>query len=535
MTNYPAQIDNNASLPLVTDNLTPVSGDTVNRLRNAIIAVENELGAKPSGTFATVRARLDKLEELIILDVVTINGDLGGTTQSPKVIGLQGRPLSSAAPTFSQTIAWDGVAWVPRDAVQIAQDLGNTALLPYVIGLQGRPVSNQAPLTNQVLTWDGYKWLPTTQTVILNVLPTVTLLPVDLLFLGGDGYNGTSSALRVGARAVDMSSYPASTLDGRIRSMNFKADIEVTNASATGTILLKDSTVNAVITGPTFNVSNATNTSPIQITTASSNSLITGQTVVISGVGGNIAANGTFVVTVIDSTNFTLNGSTGNGTYTTGGSGAGNAQFSTSSLTSTEISVPILSGNYVGVMRTDQIDMYEVQIYITNGLVTDQVICRNARIAIEYSPPANVSSLLALAMPTDISFVAGTELNGFTTPAGVGGRTVDITKFPALLTDNSGRSRTVEFYADIEVSAPGVDGYCQLFDTTNNIVVSNTLLHFTNTIGAEIHSIPLTIGTSPGNIRSDMTARYETQIWKTSGAPSDRVICNNARLTISYA
>lgn len=534
MTLYPAQIDNNVSLPYVTDNQTPVQGDTVNRLRDAVIAIENELGAKPSGGFSTVRSRMDHIETLITQQVVVLAGDLGGTNASPLVIGLQGRPLSNVAPTFGQTIGWNGISWGPSDAVRISQDLGNTFLDPYVVGLQGRPVSNQAPTNNQVLTWDGYIWKPVSQNVTLNVLPTVTLLPIDILFLGGDGYSGTTSPFRVGARAVDMISYPATTLDGRSRIMTFTADLETTNPAAIATVQLKDVTSNAIITGPISNVSGATNASPIQITTSTAHSLATGQTVTIAGVGGNTAANGNFIVTVLNTTQFTLNNTTGNGTYTSGGTATGNAILNTSSQASTEFSATIISGNYAGVMRTDQVSMYEVQIFLTGGATGDQVICRNARISVRYTPPVEISNLLALSMPTDISFVAETSLNGFSTPAGIGGRKFDVTLFPALMTDNSGRTRTIEFYADVEVSAPGVDGYLQLYDTTNNIAVANTLFHFTNTIGTEIHSIPLTVGTSPGNIRSDVTARYEVQMWKTSAAPSDRAICNNARLTIFY-
>lgn len=459
MTIYPAQIDNNASLPRVVDNQTPVGGETVNRLRDAIIAIENELGAKPSGTFATVRARMDHIETLITQQVVTIAGDLGGTPSDPLVIGLQGRPISSAAPSFTQVLGWNGLAWGPTNAIQLAQDLGNTYALPFVTGLQGRPVSTQSPVSNQVLTWDGYIWKPVTQTVTLNILPTVTLLPVDIVFLGGDGYSALSSPTRVGARGVDMSSYPATTLDGRSRTMTFKVDLEVTNPAATATVQLKDVTSNAIIT----------------------NSIMT-----------------------------------------------------TQSQTSVELSAVITSGNFAGVMRTDQISMYEVQVFITNGGITDQVICRNARINIVYSPPVNITTLLALAMPTDISFVAGTELNGFATPAGIGGRFFDVTQFPALMTDGSGRTRSMEFYADLEVSAAGVDGYCQLFDTTHNVLVTNTLFHFTNTVAVETHSVPLTVGTSLGNIRSDTISRYEVQLWKVSNSVTDRVICNNARITIVY-
>lgn len=460
MTTYPAQIDNNVTLPLVADNQTPVGGDTVNRLRDAIIAIENELGAKPSGTFGTVRARIDNVENLITQQVVTIAGDLGGVPSHPLVIGLQNRPLSSAAPSPGQVVGWNGIVWEPTNSIQLAQDLGNTYSLPYVTGLQGRPVSTQAPTSNQVLTWDGYIWKPVTQSVTLNVLPTVTLLPVDITFVGGDGYTGLSSPFRIGARAVDMSSFPATTLDGRSRTMKFVVDLEVTNAAATGFVRLKDVTNNVVIASSTL---------------------------------------------------------------------------STNSLTSVELSAEISSGTSPGTMRTDMIAQYEVQIYITGGGATDQVICRNARINITYSPPVLITTLLALAMPSDINFVAGTEMNGFTTPAGTGGRELDITLYPALLTDNSGRTRSVVFKASLEVSSAGVDGYCRLFDTTHNVVIANTLFQFTNTVTTEYTSVPLTVGTTPGTIRSDVTARYEVQIWKTSGAVTDRVICNNARITIAYS
>ncbi len=67
------------------------------------------------------------------------------------------------------------------------------------------------------------------------------------------------------------------------------------------------------------NISGATKATPIVITTSVPNPLATGDTVTISGVGGNTAANGTFTVTWISPTSFSLNGSTGNATYTSGG------------------------------------------------------------------------------------------------------------------------------------------------------------------------------------------------------------------------
>jgi type II secretory pathway pseudopilin PulG len=66
-------------------------------------------------------------------------------------------------------------------------------------------------------------------------------------------------------------------------------------------------------------VSAASNASPIVVTTYSPHALFTGNTVLISGVLGNIAANGKWAVTVVDATHFQLNGSSGSGAYGSGG------------------------------------------------------------------------------------------------------------------------------------------------------------------------------------------------------------------------
>ena len=65
-------------------------------------------------------------------------------------------------------------------------------------------------------------------------------------------------------------------------------------------------------------ITNATNASPIVITSAN-HGLTTGARVTITGVGGNTNANGTFIVTVVDANTFSLNGTTGNAGYTSGG------------------------------------------------------------------------------------------------------------------------------------------------------------------------------------------------------------------------
>ena len=78
--------------------------------------------------------------------------------------------------------------------------------------------------------------------------------------------------------------------------------------NGTGSLSLKDS---GTITG-------ATNASPIVIT-STGHGLSNGTRVTVASVGGNTAANGTFTVANVTSNTFELSGSTGNGSYTSGG------------------------------------------------------------------------------------------------------------------------------------------------------------------------------------------------------------------------
>jgi hypothetical protein len=106
-TKYPAQIDTTITLPLAIDNLTPVQGKVFNDLRAAVIAIEAELGTKPSGLFGTVRARLDSLTGGGGGGGVQLGQDLGGSLDLPLVIGIQGRVVSSAAPSDGWILTWN--------------------------------------------------------------------------------------------------------------------------------------------------------------------------------------------------------------------------------------------------------------------------------------------------------------------------------------------------------------------------------------------------------------------------------------------
>lgn len=72
------------------------------------------------------------------------------------------------------------------------------------------------------------------------------------------------------------------------------------------------------VVGTNLAVTGATNATPIVITTAA-HGFSTGDVVTIASVGGNTNANGTFRVTVLSSTTFSLDGSAGNAAYTSGG------------------------------------------------------------------------------------------------------------------------------------------------------------------------------------------------------------------------
>ncbi len=137
---YPAQIDDQTSLPVVVDK-TPISPAIINKLRQAILAIESELGVKPGGLNSTVKAKLDSLSNIINnLNNIELAGDLGGETNSPKIIGIQGRPISTIEPEIGQSLLWNGISWIPANVGGGSGVIGPTG--PQ--GIQG-PTGVQGP------------------------------------------------------------------------------------------------------------------------------------------------------------------------------------------------------------------------------------------------------------------------------------------------------------------------------------------------------------------------------------------------------
>lgn len=138
-TTYPAQIDNSSSLPRVIDNLTPVIGAVYNRLLEAVIAIETELGVKPSALNTTVRSRLDNLE--IILSKLQLNLQFGGDVEAQEdptiqhIIGIRGNPiLDNPSLDVGNSMRWDGTNWTQ---VKLYQD---DILPPFFITLNGQGI-----------------------------------------------------------------------------------------------------------------------------------------------------------------------------------------------------------------------------------------------------------------------------------------------------------------------------------------------------------------------------------------------------------
>jgi len=167
MPKYPAQIDTTLSLPTAVDNLTPVQGKIFNKLRDAVLSIESELGVKPSATYSTVKARIDALEGIVgNLQIIELDKDLGGSLEAPLVIGIQGRPVSTVPPQPGEVYVWDGIAWIPQPqsgggsggGITPGGDLAGGPFIQTVIGLQNRPINSTAPSKYQALVWSGVAW-----------------------------------------------------------------------------------------------------------------------------------------------------------------------------------------------------------------------------------------------------------------------------------------------------------------------------------------------------------------------------------------
>lgn len=128
----------------------------------------------------------------------TPGGDLDGSAATQYVVGIQGRTMSSTAPTNGQAIVWDGSTWGPASlpvGFTAGGDLSGTSTSQTVIALQGRSVSSSAPSSANILVWSGSAWAP----VALSGGCTVTTAGVLTCPQAGDIDGSTGAAVVVSA------------------------------------------------------------------------------------------------------------------------------------------------------------------------------------------------------------------------------------------------------------------------------------------------------------------------------------------------
>lgn len=160
-----------------------------------------------SGTFVVPTVPLATLSTP---GIIKLGGDLGAlssTGNNPILGSLQGTTLTITAPMTGQVLQWNGAAWVNAaivpsttsslGTVQLTGDLGGTgtvATSPKVSGLQGFPVSNAAPSNGNVLVFNAGSWAPGST----GGTPAATSSSLGTIQLAGDlaGTGGSATVPR---------------------------------------------------------------------------------------------------------------------------------------------------------------------------------------------------------------------------------------------------------------------------------------------------------------------------------------------------
>jgi hypothetical protein len=172
-TKYPSQIDSQQELPVATDNVTPVKAEVVNRLRDAVLAIETELGIDPSREFGSVRARLDHIQ--------ANSGDGGMGSQGPQ--GPQGPAGQPAYTTVTADFIQPIVAGLVT--IEVGSSSWLVAGLPIAIDAVGVYLISDIPDSTHIT-------IQASNAIVIPPGNTVTSgqLLVTIGFPGSNGSNG---------------------------------------------------------------------------------------------------------------------------------------------------------------------------------------------------------------------------------------------------------------------------------------------------------------------------------------------------------
>ncbi len=155
------------------------------------------------------------------------------------------------------------------------------------------------------------------------------------------------------------------------------------------------------------------------------------------------------------------------------------------------------------------------------------------------SEPTDPEPLLDASLIFELPLSMGEQTTTETVDKRIGGRTIDLSPFPAQITTASGvLDREVTLVAVLDSSDEDATAELDIYDQTHGIVVAGTTL--SNTAAAdkllpeEFVSAALTVGSAAGNLRSDAPALYMARLRRVGGVATDAVTCVHARLHVRY-
>lgn len=124
---YPAQLDNTSNIPDIQDGTTLVSGSLINLIKQAVVAVEAELGIKPSATYTTVKARLDGIDDQIAV-----------------LSGAPGTGASDGLYNCASGISVGDAVYIDSSDNIVLADASNSSLYPCIGIVKSKPTATTA-------------------------------------------------------------------------------------------------------------------------------------------------------------------------------------------------------------------------------------------------------------------------------------------------------------------------------------------------------------------------------------------------------